>query len=61
MRVMHEIFHVISEGKKLLFYWIINITTYTHGKVLKIIACLNSYVHDITNPVIEGHLMIFLI
>ena len=57
MRVMHEILHAMSEGEKIRFYWGIHTATYMNGKVLKIIACLDSDVHDATNPVNEGTLM----
>ena len=44
----------MSDGKEGRLCWIINITTDTHGKVLKIIESLYSNVHKSTNPVIEG-------
>ena len=58
--IVHEIFHAISEIKDRRFCWGINISTDTHGKILKIIASLNSDLHEATNPVIEGHSMWFL-
>ena len=53
-RLMHGIFHAISLVKEDRFCWIIHIYTETHGKVLKIIAYLDSYVNDFINPVIQG-------
>ena len=45
----------MSKGKGSRFYWCIHIETETHGKVLKIIICLDSEVNKSTNPVIEGN------
>ena len=61
MRVVHEVFNVTSEGKKLFFYWIIHIATYVHAKVLNTIVVLSSCLHDNIKPVIEGSPMIFSI
>ena len=50
----------MSEGKECRFFWGIHITTQAHSEVLKIIECLDSYVHKATNPVIEGtHMWVF--
>ena len=54
MRVVHEIFHAISEGNEGRFRWKIHISTKKNGKVFKIIACLDSYVNETTIPVIQG-------
>ena len=54
MRVVHEIFHAMSEGKECRFCWGVHITTQDHDEVLNIISCLDSDVHEVTNPVIEG-------
>ena len=54
MRLVHEIFHAMSEGKECRFCWGIHITTQAHDEVLNIISCLDSDVHEATNPVIEG-------
>ena len=48
----------IKEGR---FCWGIHLFTETRGKSLKIVASLNSDVHEATNPVIEGSYMWFLI
>ena len=53
MIVVHDIFHAMSKGKNHRLFWGIHITIKSHGKVLKIIACLNSGVHEATNAVIE--------
>ena len=53
MRVVHEIFNAMFEGNKIRFCWGIHISDYIHGKVLNIIAYLDSAVHEVTNPVIE--------
>ena len=54
MRVVHDILHIMSEGKEDMFSCSIHIATATHGKVLKIISFLYSYMHEATNPFIEG-------
>ena len=51
-RVMHEIFHTMSEGKKWRLYRRNNKATLLHSKTLKVISCLNSDVHEATKPVI---------
>ena len=53
MSVVHDIFYAMSDGNKCRFCWGIHITTQSHGELLKIIACLDSDVHESTNPVIE--------
>ena len=57
MRVVHAIFHAMSEGKEGRVFWIIHISTETNGKVLHIISCLDSDVNEATNQVIEGNPM----
>ena len=54
MRVTHLIFHAISLGNEGRFCWSIHIDTDIYGKVLKIVACLDSDVNEATNPFIEG-------
>ena len=54
IRVVHEIFHAMYEGKESSFGWSFNINNHSHGEVLNIIACLESDVYDTTNAVIEG-------
>ena len=53
MWVVRGILHAVSYINELRIYWIIRVSTETHGKVLKIIASLNSDVHEDTNPVID--------
>ena len=48
------IFCPMSEGNKYRLFWGIRINNQLNGKLLNIIACLNSDVHEATNPVIEG-------
>ena len=60
MRVVHEILLKMSEGKKFRLCWGVHITTQSHGELLDTIACLNSDVHEATNPVIEETPMWFL-
>ena len=60
MWVVHEIFHAMFEIKESRFYWQINVSTEVHGEILNIIASLDIYVHDATNPVIESFFMWFL-
>ena len=55
--MVHEIFHVMYESKESGFCWGIHVATDTNGKVLKIIAILNSDVLEATNRVIEGSSM----
>ena len=57
MWMVHEIFHVMSESKESGFCWGSHVATDTNGKVLKIIAILNSDVLEATNRVIEGSSM----
>ena len=61
MRVVHEIFHAMFESKEGRLSWSIHISTEIHGKVLKIIACLDSDVHEATKPVIDKKLCEFSI
>ena len=51
--MVHKILHAISEGKECRFYLGTCITTHAHGEVLKILLCLDSDVHEGTNPVIK--------
>ena len=44
----------MSERKEVRFCWVIHVYTRIQGKVLKIVASLNSDVYEATNPVIEG-------
>ena len=53
MRVVHEIFHAVSEGNKGRLCWFIHTTTKLHGELLDIIAYLDSDKNEATNPVIE--------
>ena len=50
--MMHEVFHDIFERNKNRFCWCIHISTEAHCEILKIIASLDSGVHEYTNPVI---------
>ena len=52
MWVVHDIFHDIYDSKEGVLCCSIRVSTYMHGKVLKIVASLNSDVHEATNPVI---------
>ena len=54
MRVVNEIFHAIYERKEGRICWRIHVATEARGEILKIVASLNSCVHEATNPVIEG-------
>ena len=53
MWMVHEIFHAMSNSKEIWFCWGIYVATDVHGKVLNIVASLDSDVHEATNPVIE--------
>ena len=53
MWMVHEIFHTISKRKEIWFCWGIHVATEAHGKVLNIIAILDSDVHEATNLVTE--------
>ena len=55
MWMMNEIFHAMYESKEIRLCWGIHVSTETHGKVLNIIACLDSDIHEVTNQVIEGY------
>ena len=57
MCMVNKIFHAMSKFKERRLCWGICVSTDTHGKVLKIVASLNSDVHEFTNPVIEGYSM----
>ena len=52
--MVYDIFHAMPESRESRFCWGIHVSTEAHGKILKIIAILNSDVHKGTNPVIEG-------
>ena len=60
MWMVHEILHAIFESKEIRFCWCIYVATETHGEILKIVASLESDVHEYTNPVIEGSSIWFL-
>ena len=60
MWMVHQILNAISESKEIRFCWGIDVSTDTHGNILKTIASLNTYVHEATNPVIEVSFMWFL-
>ena len=57
MWMVHEIFHAMYKIKEIGFCWGIHAATEAHGKVLNIVASLDSDVHEATNPVIEGSYM----
>ena len=57
MWMVHAIFHAMYKIKEIGFYWGIHVATEAHGKVLIIVASLDSDVHAATNPVIEGSSM----
>ena len=50
--MVHAVFHAMFEIKKSRFCWCINIATEAHYDILKVIASLNSDLHDSTNSVI---------
>ena len=50
--MVHEILHAKFHRKEGRFCWCIHVATEAHGEILKIIASLDSDVHDYTNPVI---------
>ena len=54
MREVHNISHAMSEDKEGMLCWRIYIFTEKNCKSLNIIACLDSDVHETTNPVIEA-------
>ena len=54
IRLMREIFRAMPEVNKSRLCWGIHITTETYGNVLNSIECLDSDLHEATNPVIEG-------
>ena len=51
--MVHDILHVMSEVKEGRLCWRMHIYTEKHVKVLKIIARLESDMHEATKPVIE--------
>ena len=51
--------HAMYEIKEGRFCWEIHVSTDMYGNILKIVASLNSDVHEATNPVIEGSSMWF--
>ena len=51
--MVHESFHAMVNGKELWLYWIIQGYTQLHNKILKVIACLNSNMNDISCTVVE--------
>ena len=53
MRVVHDIFHAMSESKEGRLSWSIHIATEMHGKVLKIMVCLESDVNEAAKSVID--------
>ena len=57
MRVVHDIFHAMSESKEGRLSWSIHIATEMHGKVLKIMVCLESDVNEATKSVIDRNSM----
>ena len=60
MWILHDIFHDIYDSKWNRLYWVIIVSTEMHGKMLNIIASLNSAVHESTIPVIKGYSILFL-
>ena len=50
--MVHELFHSIFYSNKIRLFWFIRISTAAHCEILKIIAGLDSGVHESTNPVI---------
>ena len=52
MWMVHEIFHAMFYSNKGSFYWCIHISDDMHCEILKMVASLDSGVHDSTNPVI---------
>ena len=59
MGMVHAIFHAMPDSKEVRLCWVIHVATETHGKLLKIVASLNSDVHEAANPVIEVSSMWF--
>ena len=53
MWVVSKILHAMSDSKDVRFYWHIHLSTDMHGKIISIVAILNSDLHDTTNPVIN--------
>ena len=51
--MLHEIFHAMYESKEVSLYWVVHTVTEMHGKVLNIVAILNSDVYESTRPVVE--------
>ena len=45
MWIVHEILYAMFDRKKIRFYWYILVATKAHGKILKIIASLDSDVY----------------
>ena len=53
MCMVHDIFHSVFEINESGFCSVIHVSTEIHGKVLNIVAGLNSGVYEATNPLIE--------
>ena len=53
MWMLHDILYNMVDRKVNMFYWGIHMATEMHGKVLNIIAIMNSGKHDSTNPLIK--------
>ena len=50
--MVHELFHSIFYSNKIRLFWFIRISTAAHCEILKIIAGLDSGVHESNNPMI---------
>ena len=57
--MVNEIYHAIFERNKRRLCWCIHIATESHFDILKIIASLDSDVHESTKPIIEGSSMLY--
>ena len=61
MWMVHEIFHAMFEIKESSFCWVVLVYNDRHCEILKIIASLNSDVHESANSVVEVSSMWFSI
>ena len=60
MCMVHGLFHVKFERKKRRLCWCIRMSTEVYHEILRVIASLDSDVHESTNPVIHWYSMLFL-
>ena len=57
MWMVDNIFHAMFYTKEIRFFWGVPVATEAHDEILKVVASLDSDVHESTNPVIEGSSM----